>query len=286
VDYDGARCQWSLTDEGAGFDYEQRLSRPEPAPEDMWAASGRGILLMRAMIDEVRYEAGGRRVLLTLRRPAVTEQRAHARQPLHQPVRVAPIRSDGSVDWDAAYDAVTQNFSRGGLGLLQSQLARAERVLIGMDIDGEIVYVPAQVRHCKPAQGNVLELGCQFILPDDIAGGMWQEGQNLDEAMAKLLAYLHKPILVIDERRQHQRVSYTEPIEITPPGKPTVHAIARDISRSGISLIATEPFPFEAVVIGLPAPQQPVLRVRAQVVRCAVITEGFFDVGARFLGLA
>jgi serine/threonine-protein kinase RsbW len=46
-----------VRDEGCGFD----LSRvPDPtAPENIEAEHGRGILLMRTFMDEVRYEAGG-----------------------------------------------------------------------------------------------------------------------------------------------------------------------------------------------------------------------------------
>lgn len=70
VDYDGARCCWSFTDRGKGFDADGALARASQTEPDARMASGRGILLMRAFLDDLRYEAGGRRVVLTLSRPA------------------------------------------------------------------------------------------------------------------------------------------------------------------------------------------------------------------------
>jgi anti-sigma regulatory factor (Ser/Thr protein kinase) len=83
IDYDGRRCRWTLTDQGPGFDFEEVLAR-EPA--DPWAVSGRGIQLMRALMDEVRYEAGSRRVVLTL-------VRAGADRPRPAPAAAARICS-------------------------------------------------------------------------------------------------------------------------------------------------------------------------------------------------
>ncbi len=51
-------------------------------------------------------------------------------------------------------------------------------------------------------------------------------------------------------------------------------------------MITTEAFPLAEVVLALPLGAGPMLRVRAQVVRCNLITEGFYDVAARFVGLA
>jgi anti-sigma regulatory factor (Ser/Thr protein kinase) len=285
-DYNGERCEWALTDQGNGFDYEEVLARPEPAPEELWAVSGRGILMIRALLDDVRYEAGGRRTLLTLRRSASPEKRLHPRWPMHQRVQVTPIRADGSVDWDTAYEAVTQNLSRGGLGLLQSQLIRAERVLVAMDLEGRTIYLPAQVRHCNSVQNGMLELGCRFQAADEATVGKKQDAYNLDQAIASMLGRLQWPTAQEDERRRHPRVSYTERIEVTTPANEVKFAFARDLSRGGIALITSEALAAEEHLLTLPLANDSPLRVRAQVVRCLPITEGFFHVGARFVGLA
>jgi len=55
-----------VRDEGAGFDPS---TLPDPCdPENMEKASGRGVLLMRALMDEVRFEDRGRAVTLVKRR--------------------------------------------------------------------------------------------------------------------------------------------------------------------------------------------------------------------------
>src|SRR5262245_60760580 len=90
VDYDGERCRWIISDQGAGFDVERVLKRLETDDPDILLASGRGILLMRTFLDEVLYECGGRRVILTLKHDSGEEKRHAPRLPLYQPLHVAP----------------------------------------------------------------------------------------------------------------------------------------------------------------------------------------------------
>ncbi len=284
--FDGQHCQWALTDEGPGFDFEAVLNRPEPSPEEMWSVSGRGIALMRALVDEVRYEAGGRRVILTLNRTNCPEKRLYPRQPLHQCVQVLPLRPDGSVDWDAAYQAVLQNLSRGGVGLLQSHLSQAERVLIGTELAGQTVYLPAQVCHCQTIENNLIELGCRFLLPEEAPAPISSHLQDLDMAIGGLLEALDSQQEVPLERRQQQRVSYTGPVEIvSPSGDKVVVGHAWNISRGGIALLTAEPIPLGEQILALPRPGKP-LRVRTRIVRCRGLAEGLYDVAARFQELA
>jgi anti-sigma regulatory factor (Ser/Thr protein kinase) len=284
--YDGHRCQWALTDEGPGFDYEAILNRPEPTEADFGAVSGRGISLMRALVDDVRYEAGGRRVILTLYRTNCPEKRQHSRWPLHQRVLVAPLRSDGSVDWDAGYEAVAKNLSEEGLSLLQTRPSQPERVMVGMDVQGQTVYFPAQVCHCQTVQDNLLEMGCRLLLPKDTAGEADPAAVQLKSAIESLLADRQPRPAEEDEPRQHPRVHYTERIEIlSPEGGQPLTGHGRDISRDGMSFLATEPIPLGERILCLPQSGGP-LRIRAQIVQCQSIAEGFFDVAARFLELA
>lgn len=56
-------------DEGAGFDFDTCFSDPT-APENLVREQGRGLFLMRALMDRVeRFTAGGNVIRLTLRRP-------------------------------------------------------------------------------------------------------------------------------------------------------------------------------------------------------------------------
>jgi anti-sigma regulatory factor (Ser/Thr protein kinase) len=65
------RCQpdevsIAVKDEGKGFDVN---SVPDPtAPENIGSAHGRGILVMKALMDEVRFEEGG--VIVQMRKGA------------------------------------------------------------------------------------------------------------------------------------------------------------------------------------------------------------------------
>src|SRR5439155_17662142 len=122
----------------------------------------RGILLMRSFLDEVRYEGGGRRLMLTLQRNSGTEKRRRARVSMNQPVRIAPIRSDGTVDWDKAYEAISRNMSQEGAAILQERLATTDRVLVAIYFNDQPIYVPAEVRHVRTLGSEVVELGCRF----------------------------------------------------------------------------------------------------------------------------
>jgi serine/threonine-protein kinase RsbW len=54
------RAEITIEDEGAGFD---RCSVPDPTiEENLEKCSGRGILLMEAYMDRVKWDRGGRRV--------------------------------------------------------------------------------------------------------------------------------------------------------------------------------------------------------------------------------
>jgi len=83
-------------------------------------ASGRGILLMRAFLDDLRFELGGRRAILTLARSSGAEKRRAPRHAVQCPIRVAPMGANGVVDWDATHEAVAQNLSSDGIAILQT----------------------------------------------------------------------------------------------------------------------------------------------------------------------
>ena len=61
-------ARFTICDEGPGFD-TSRLDR-EPDPSDLEAVSGRGLLLMKSFMDDVRYNAVGNSVTLTKYRSA------------------------------------------------------------------------------------------------------------------------------------------------------------------------------------------------------------------------
>ena len=61
-----------VTDEGTGFDYEDI---PDPTtPESLLKPDGRGIFLMRKLLDEVSFNERGNSVTLLLRRDQVRRE--------------------------------------------------------------------------------------------------------------------------------------------------------------------------------------------------------------------
>jgi anti-sigma regulatory factor (Ser/Thr protein kinase) len=293
VEYDGRRCRWIITDQGKGFDVDAAMRRLESDDPEVMLASGRGILIMRSFLDGVKYENGGRRLILTMNRESGEEKRLHTRVDAAQPVRIAPIRADGSVDWDAAYEAVSLNFSEKGIGLLQQQLAPSQRIIIGIYAGGQHMYIPAEVRHCRDLGGDVVELGCRFQTRAEVPVTTARDlppqpeaEQTVHRAVGDLLTRHKGPPLGVDERRAHTRVAYTDRVEILrPDSAEAVVGFARDLSKGGIAFITTVSLAEGPVIVCLPQQESAALRIHAQVVRCSRIKEGFFDVGARFVQL-
>jgi anti-sigma regulatory factor (Ser/Thr protein kinase) len=282
VDYDGQWCRWIVADEGAGFDVEAVMARVLGEP-DFERPSGRGILMMRALVDEVSHEAGGSRVVLSLRRRG-PQRRRQARHGWHAPLHIVPLGADGAPDWAGVTDAVARNLSSAGVALLQQNLSSAERILVGIALEGRPVYVPAEVRHCRTLAGGVVELGCSFQTSAALDLDARAAGDT-SAAVAKVLDSLRAPARQPRERRAHLRVEYSERIEVAVPGAEARTGLGRNISRGGISFLVTRPLALGPVVMALPQGDGPPLRLSAQVVRCVPISAGFYDVGARFLGL-
>jgi DNA-binding NarL/FixJ family response regulator len=64
VDVGSDRVEFSIADEGPGFDVD---ALPDPTREDrVHIPSGRGIMMMRTLMDEVRFNAQGNQVTLTM----------------------------------------------------------------------------------------------------------------------------------------------------------------------------------------------------------------------------
>jgi anti-sigma regulatory factor (Ser/Thr protein kinase) len=288
VDYDGERCRWTIADRGNGFDVEKAMKRAtDPDPEMFLLSSGRGLLLMRAFLDDVRYSAGGRCVVLTMARPSGEEKRNGARLPMQRPVHVAPVRADGTVDWEAAYEGVSQNLSPDGISILQTRLAESERILIGLDWEGRMLYLPAEVRHCQSRSGNVVELGCRFQISPEASARSAAATANADRAIGELLEQLAGQNVRPDERRTHPRAVYTARISVrTMADREPAVGFGRDLSKGGISFLTVAPLPLENVILSLPQLGRTPLRVLARVVRCHQLMAGIFDVGACFVDIA
>lgn len=293
-DYDGNEAHWIMTDQGQGFNVEDVLARSQSEDPEKMLASGRGLLIMRSFMDDVRWELGGRRVILTMKKISGMEKRQVSRQPTLQPLRVAPILPDGTVDWAAAYEAVARDYSLEGIGLIQERISTSDRILIGVKSGEQMVYLPAEIRHCRSTEGDLVEIGCRFQARPEPPKGLLavptqtpkDEELAVGAAVASLLKRQRADALPTDERRSHQRVVYSDRIEILAPILlEPILGYARDLSRSGVSFITTKALPKAVILIFQPPGGGPKLRIRSHVVRCGKVKEGFYDIGARFIRL-
>src|SRR5262249_47170755 len=151
-----------------------------------------------------------------------------------------------------------------GLALLQQRLETTGRILIGMQAEGQSFYIPAEVRHCRPVSGEVMELGCCFRpVPSPGPGATASEGGH-EAAVEEVLQRPKEAEPAQPERRDHPRVVYTERIQVfTAPDAEPLVGFARDLSKGGIAFLTTRPLPHLITVL-LPAqgPGRP-LRLRA-----------------------
>ena len=277
--YDGGCCTWTITDQGPGFDVDKVLARLDSDEPEALLASGRGIMLMRAFLDEVTWLDQGRQVKLVVHCEA-GERRADPRTPAAQPVRAVPLSDGGTIDWDAAFDAVATNLSQGGIALLKQGLDSAQRLMIELQVDGKPVYIPAQVCNLSPVSEGVVQIGCRFHT-DDPAGDAERTQRVLKQhdAIGRILDQLETPAPRQDERRQHARRAYSKPVRvITGDGAERV-AVGRDLSRSGLAMVAEFDIKLgSAVRIVL----ENDVHIAATVMRCHRVAGHFFDIGVAF----
>jgi hypothetical protein len=278
--YDGWSSQWVFTDQGAGFDVERILSQLDSEP-DPQRPSGRGLFLIRAFVDEMRYDDYGRRLTLTLHRG--TEKRAHQRLPIARGVRVTPIDNQGRIHEEASYTALARDLSTEGIGLLQAHLSESKRVLVTIPTAaGEPISLPAEVRHWQQV-GDTVEVGCRFE-PRPPSPLSPARSDPVTETLGRLVDRLGEQLKPREERRKTPRYPYTEAISIERADRTVLRGFGRDLSRCGIGFFTTTALPLDVIGVSLPASATgPAITLRAVVVRCNRLTDGFYDVAARFL---
>jgi anti-sigma regulatory factor (Ser/Thr protein kinase) len=278
--YDGRSSRWVLTDQGDGFDVARALYRVEHEAPDPLQPSGRGLFLMRAFVDEMRYDDHGRRLTLAMKR--LDEKRGWPRFPFGQEVRIDPIDSAGQVHQEAGFEAHARDISARGIGFLQEHLADSTRVLITIPTRDEPISLPARVSRWQQV-GDVVEVGCSFESVGMGPGGTCPPESQSSGELAALMDRLAEQQKPLAERRAAPRLPYTESITIE-HGEQSMRGFARDLSRSGIAFFSTSSLPLGVIRLGLPQQEgKPAISVRATVVRCTRLTEGFYDVAARFL---
>jgi anti-sigma regulatory factor (Ser/Thr protein kinase) len=284
-DYDGERAEFVISDEGDGFDTSKlKLDEDEPEDDDAqpsMLASGRGILIMKAFTDVVRYDNGGRTLTLTCFRNPDASRRRDRRRPIAQPVRVMPLRSDGSVDFASAFEALSRDVSEGGVSIVHSRDHTARRLLVEFQGSDGPIYIPAEVCRITPLEGGLMQIGARVMSPPPRT----RAGDPIPAtppAIAALLVQIGQSP-TYDERRAHARLSYTAKVEITPEDGVPVVGYSRDLSRGGMAMVTPAELPRRPIRVRLPGPGGETLDVAAEVVRCQKITNGVYDIGCRFL---
>jgi anti-sigma regulatory factor (Ser/Thr protein kinase) len=292
--YNSGSATWIFTDQGAGFDVATVLRRLDSDEPDLTRPSGRGLLMIRAFVDEMRYEEGGRRLILQLHSQG-EEKRVLPRWSMTRDVIVSPLNERGQVDELASQHALARNISQGGIGLLQTQLAPSSRILIAIPLSrgsgagapsgSETISVQAEVRNWHVLGDGIIEVGCRFetplpAAPVEVGSGSEPQPSELDRLMHRL-AEQQQPSV---ERRSAPRVSYTACVGVTIPGGSRIRGFARDLSRAGIAFVTTSSLPLDVVHLRLPADDvEGSIHVRARIVRCTRVGDGFYDVAAIFL---
>jgi len=278
--FDGSICQISIADEGEGFDFQKWIEECEKqadTDQPCLNCSGRGIMLMRALLDEVQYRHGGREVVLTLRASDRLERRRDERISCCEPLRVVPVRADGSIAWESADEAVVRNVSQGGMGLVQNGEHSPSRVLLELHDGNRPVYLPADVCHVVALQGGLFQIGCRFSseTPEDAAAAA--ATGKVDQIIDQLAGPPAR------RRRAHRRVPYSVPVQIRQgEAEEPRTAFSRDLSRGGIALICSFELPRGAVELSLRGPDGTTQTFHAYVVRCQRVTAGIYDIGCQF----
>lgn len=285
VDFDGQRCQWTITDQGKGFDAPAMLRLLEAGGDRR-----RGILIMKTFLDDVRFEDGGRSAVLTLQKSVDAAQRRQLRIHFQNPIEIFPLQLDGSTDYAAAYQAVCHELTPAGMVFLQTQPNPAAQMIVGVVCEQRVVFIPAALEGAEVLGDGMVHVECRFLSRFDPQGPapsldpIRQGTEPVAEAVARL-ENMPAPAHPADDRRSHTRVPYTRRVLVE--GPEPVTAFARDFSKGGIALITPAALPLNEVrALVVDQPQGSSLRVTARIVRCSPIMNGFYDVGAQFLDSA
>lgn len=203
--------------------------------------------------------------------------------PFVNPVEVFPVNDDCVIQYHDSYKAVCHRLTAVGMGILQVEAAAPQRLVVGVDCNTHIFFLPGTRANFDPVGKGIFELQVRFTIEFDPKGRPPKIEFIVEdevEAWARAQHGLRKPY---EEKRKHERVVYNEPIGVSgaPPDHP---AFALNLSASGIALITTFPLKADEVrVLKLPQPDGKVKQVKTRVVRCMPITSRFYSVGGQFV---
>lgn len=301
IDFDGTRCIWTLTDHGKGFNVASVLRKAEeaesPSPStddvDCLLASGRGILIMRSFMDEVRFEEEGRRCVMVLNRDVSESPTSKKRAPgieCQQPIRIIPLRDPKHVDWDQSFSALAMHISPEGVLVQSPQLLQEDTALVEIPARHGNVYFPVRICHKYTGSNGLLRIRFRFdwemdapqvanphaLCPD--------KGEREVHLQGVLDDLKHDPCLAA-ESFASGRDLFTERIAIVNVETDLPHYVyARNATRSGISFLSEFSYPLGRIEVRLPQLNDRWLSQKGCVEECNRIANGpFYEVTVRFM---
>jgi anti-sigma regulatory factor (Ser/Thr protein kinase) len=146
VDFEPGRCVWTITDEGAGFDVAKALARLESDDPMELLASGRGISIMLAFVDEVTWADGGRQVRLAIAMERGPENRG---QPRKKYTATIGVRAKGQV---FRHEAMARDLSHGGIAFIMTEpleIGTAVDIVLHLDLPAQQALSGKVVRCCQ-----------------------------------------------------------------------------------------------------------------------------------------
>lgn len=162
IDYQPDKCVWTVTDQGQGFDVEQALAKLDSDDPEVILASGRGISIMKAFVDEVWWDQHGRQVHLAIHMGNGPERRGATRLKY---TRAVAVHRPGEED----HEAIARDLSTTGIAAVTSipvRVGEAVEVTLDLRLPTETRCAGTVVR-CDPVAGDFHDVAIHFDAPID-----------------------------------------------------------------------------------------------------------------------
>lgn len=162
VDYDEEASVWTISDQGKGFAFEKVLKKLESDDPEVILSSGRGIAIMRAFLDEVRWLNDGRTIQLKISQKHGEERRQYERQSYTYSIRV---------EWDGRTEqAIGCDLSAGGMAFVtEFPIEPGTAVTVHLLQGVSPRALPGKVVRQSHVAGAFYHVGVQFDrLQDDL----------------------------------------------------------------------------------------------------------------------
>ena len=158
VDYEPTRCVWTVTDQGRGFDADGLLKQLDVmSPEDEMPF-GRGIMIMRAFVDEVSWSQGGRQVRLVVHAERGEEKRLTTRRKYTAAIRV---QRPGDL---SGIEAIARDLSPTGVAFVTAEpMYEGDAVVVTLDAHMPTAYpVTGRIVRCRAVSEPYHDVAVHF----------------------------------------------------------------------------------------------------------------------------